>query len=131
MGTRKYGVNMPGTLERSPEKAQRTYAKTLLNAEKEYGSGERAGRTAMGALKHSFEKVGDRWAPKARKGPSDPQSARSGSAARRGKGESFGGVDEQGQSRKSLYERARALDIPGRSGMDKQALARAIARKQR
>ncbi len=47
------GVDMPRTLERSPEKAQRTYAKTLRSAEKEYGSGERAGpAAAYASLKH-------------------------------------------------------------------------------
>lgn len=131
MGKRKYGVEMPSTLERSPEKAQRTYAKTLKSAERQYGSGERAGRTAYGSLKHGFEKVGDRWQPKRRKGPSDPQSARSGAAARAGKGRSYGGVDELGQSRRALYERAKALGIAGRSTMSKEELAGAIAKKQR
>jgi len=127
----KYGVDMPRTLERSPDKAQRTYAKTLRSAEKEYGSGERAGRAAYASLKHSFEKVGDHWEPKAHKGPSDPQAAKSGKAARAGKAKSFGGVDELGQSRKALYERAKAMDVAGRSKMNKEELARAIARKQR
>lgn len=127
---RKYGVNMPGTLERSPDKAQRTYAKTLANAEKEYGSGERAGRTAIAALKHSFEKVGDHWVPKKEKGPSDPRAAKAGRAARGKGGESFGGVDAKGHSRDELYERAKAMEIPGRSSMNKAELARAIARKQ-
>ena len=127
----KTGVTLPGTLQRSPAKAQRTYAKTLESAEAEYGPGERAGRTAYSSLKHSFQKVGDHWEEKARKGPSDPQAARSGAAARRGGGESFGGVDAQGESRDALYRRAQQLQIPGRSSMNKTELARAIARKQR
>lgn len=131
MPKKKYGVDMPSTLERSPEAAQRTYAKTLGAAESEYGSGERAGRTAYSALKHRFEKVGDHWEAKDHKGPSDPRAAKSGAAARSGKGESFGGVDEKGQSRKALYERAKALDVPGRSSMGKEELARAIAARQR
>lgn len=57
-------VELPATLKRSPPKAQRTYAKTLADAESRYGKGERAGRTAMAALKHSFEKVGDHCAPR-------------------------------------------------------------------
>lgn len=64
---RKMGVNMPSTLARSPEKAQRTYAKTLKSAETEYGPGERAGRTAYAAVKHGYDKVGDHWEPKKRK----------------------------------------------------------------
>jgi hypothetical protein len=128
---RKKGVDMPSTLERSPEKAQRTYAETLKHAEAEYGKGERAGRTAYASLKHSFEKVGDHWEAKDHKGPSDPRSKKSTRQKRAGQGETFGGVDEEGHSRKELYDRAKAMDIPGRSKMDKKALARAIAKKQR
>ena len=130
-GSKTYGVDMPSTLKRSSPKAQRTYAKTLLAAEREYGSGERAGRAAYASLKHSFEKVGDRWEAKAQKGPSDPRAAKSGPAARAGRGESLGGVDYSGHSRAELYERAKALGVTGRSSMDKMELARAIARKQR
>ena len=125
------GVELPSTLKRSPKKAQRTYAETLKHAEAEYGPGERAGRTAYASLKHSFEKVGDHWEAKAEKGPSDRQAAKSGRSAREGRSESRGGVDEFGHSRNALYERAKALDIPGRSTMNKDELAQAIARKQR
>lgn len=128
---KKKGVKLPSTLARSPEKAQRTFAETLKHAEAEYGPGERAGRTAYASLKHSFEKVGDHWQAKKHKGPSDPRSEQSTRDKRRGKGETFGGVDEKGHTRQELYERARALGIPGRSTMDKKQLARAIASKQR
>jgi cation transport regulator ChaB len=120
---------MPDTLKRSPVKAQRTWGKTHDSAVEQYGEGERAHRTAYAALKHSFEKVGDHWEPKDRKGPSDPQAAKSGKAARRG-GKTYGGVDVLGNSRQALYERARKLDIKGRSSMSKEELAEAIARKQ-
>ena len=129
--SRKMGVELPGTLERSPAKAQRTYAKTLKSAEAEYGKGERASRTAYASLKHGFEKVGDHWEAKDRKGPSDPRATRSTAEKRAGKGETFGGVDMLGHTRSELYERARALGISGRSTMDKADLARAIAKKQR
>jgi len=122
---------MPSTLKRSPPKAQRTYEKTLAHAEQEYGKGERASRTAYGALKHSFEKVDDHWEPKGDKGPSDPRSAEHGEAAHRGKGASYGGVDFYGHSKQELYERAKKLDIAGRSTMSKHELAQAIARKQK
>lgn len=128
---KKNGVELPSTLQRSSGKAQRTYAETLKHAEAEYGKGERAGRTAYASLKHSFEKVGDHWQAKDHKGPSDPRSRMSTQAKRAGKGETFGGVDEEGHSRRELYDRAKAMDIPGRSKMDKKELARAIARKQR
>jgi hypothetical protein len=124
-------VRMPSTLKRSSPKAQRTYAETLVAAERDYGVGERAGRTAYASLKHSFEKVGDHWEPKARKGPSDPQDAKTGAAARASTSETFGGVDYYGHTKQELYERAKALNVAGRSTMDKQALARAIAKKQR
>jgi hypothetical protein len=96
----------------------------------QYGEGERAHRTAFSALKHSFSKQGDRWVPKAKKGPSDPQAKKSGAAARRGDGETFGGLDYEGSTRDELYRRARKLDIAGRSSMTKKELARAIARRQ-
>lgn len=131
MPARKNGVELPSTLARSPAKAQRTYAKTLRAAEREYGPGERASRTAFASLKHSFEKVGDHWEPKDHRGPSDPQAARSGGAARRGTAPSYGGVDVLGQSRDALYDRARRLGVPGRSTMNKAQLARAIASRQR
>ncbi len=118
--------NLPSTLKRSPAKAQRTYEETLESAEKEYGDGERAHRTAFASLKHSFEKVGDHWEPKegGRKGPSDAQAAREGSAARRG-GQTAGGVDANA-SKQHLMERARELGVSGRSSMTKPQLVEAL-----
>ena len=120
---------MPDTIKRSPAKAQRTWAKAHDSAVESYGEGERAHRTAFAALKHSFEKVGDRWQPKKVKGPSDPQAAKGGKGARKG-GKTFGGVDVVGNTRKTLYERAKALGIKGRSSMSKEELGEAIAKKQ-
>ena len=122
--------DLPGTLQRSPAKAQRTYAKTLENAEEQYGDGERAHRTAIASLKHGFEKVGDHWEAKDEKGPSDPRAAKGGNPARRGAGESFGGVDYFGSTVDELRERAKGRGIRGRWRMDKKELARAIDRKQ-
>jgi hypothetical protein len=121
---------LPGTLKRSPKKAQETWSETHDATVESYGEGERAHRTAFASLKHSFEKVGDHWEQKDEKGPSDPQAAKSGASARRGDGETFGGVDVLGSSRDELYQRARKLGVKGRSKMDKEELARAIARKQ-
>jgi cation transport regulator ChaB len=121
---------LPGTLKRSPKHAQETWSKTHDSAVESYGEGERAHRTAFSSLKHSFEKVGDHWEPKDHKGPSDPQAARSGRAARERPRASFGGVDVMGQTRDELYDRARDLGVRGRSRMTKEELARAIARKQ-
>jgi len=123
--------DLPGTLKRSPAKAQRTYAETLDAAEETYDGDEaRAHRTAWSAVKHSFEKVGDHWEAKDEKGPSDPQSKLTGAAARRGDGETYGGVDVYGNTKRELYERAKALGVRGRSTMDKHELAKAIARNQ-
>ena len=122
--------DIPGTLKRSPAKAQRTFEKAHDSAVETYGEGERAHRTAFAAVKHSFEKVGDHWEEKDHKGPSDPQAARSGASARSGEGKTFGGVDVLGHSRQELQERARGLGVRGASRMTKEQLAEAIARKQ-
>jgi cation transport regulator ChaB len=122
--------DLPGTLQRSPAKARRTYRKAHDSAVETYGEGERAHRTAFSAVKHSFEKKGDHWEPKQRKGPSDDQAAKGTPAARRSPSRTAGGVDVRGNSRQELYERARKLGVKGRSSMTKQQLAEAIARKQ-
>ena len=122
--------DLPGTLQRSPAKAKRTYRKAHDAAVETYGEGERAHRTAFSALKHSFERKGDHWEPKKRKGPSDPQAAKSGKAARKGSGKTYGGVYAAGNSKQELYERAKKLGVRGRSRMSKSELAEAIAKKQ-
>ena len=122
--------DLPGTLKRSPKKAQETFQKTHDSAVETYGEGERAHRTAFSALKHSFEKVDDHWEPKKRKGPSDPRAAERGPGAGDGRGETFGGVDVFGHSRDELYARAKDLGIGGRSRMSKEELGRAIGKKQ-
>jgi hypothetical protein len=124
--------NLPSTIQKSSPKAQETYAKVLENAEEQYGDGERAHRTAFAVLKQGYEKVGDHWEPKMRRGPSDPRSAlpRGSKAKRAGRGETFGGVDFFGHTKDELYQRAKELGIRGRSTMDKRELARAIANKQ-
>ena len=122
--------DLPGTLQRSPAKARRTYREAHDSAVETYGEGERAHRTAFAALKHSFEKVGDRWQPKKQKGPSDPQAAKSGRAARKGTSRTYRGVDAVGNSKQELYERARKLGVKGRSRMSKAELAEAIGKRQ-
>jgi cation transport regulator ChaB len=121
---------LPDTLKRSGGKAQRTFAKAHDAAVEQYGEGERAHRTAMAALKRTHEKRGDRWVPKNGAGPSDPRSKKTTAQKRRGEGETFGGVDVEGNTKDELYERARRLGVEGRSRMSKRELARAIARKQ-
>lgn len=69
-------------------------------------------------------------APALKQRPIRSARARGGKAARRGKGESFGGVDYYGSTKEQLYAQAKRFGIRGRSRMDKRELARAIARKQ-
>ncbi|GAA4603888.1 cation transport regulator ChaB [Actinoplanes octamycinicus] len=113
--------DMPSTLKRSPKKAQDTYAKTHDSAVEQYGEGERAHRTAFSAVKHSFEKVGDHWEPKAKKGPSDAKAA----GGRDTKAATAGGVDANA-SKAHLMDIAKRLDISGRSRMTKDQLVEAI-----
>lgn len=131
--TRKSGKpvkeELPGTIRRSPQKAQRTFAKAYDSAAEQYGPGERAHRVAYNAVKHSFEKKGDHWEPKDGKGPSDPRAASP--RARENKGKSYGGVDLYGSSKEELRKRAADLGVRGRSRMTKEELAEAIARKQK
>src|SRR3954466_4704614 len=113
--------DMPGTLRRSPKKAQDTYVKAHDSAVKEYGEGERAHRTALSAVKHSFEKVGDHWEPKARKGPSDAKAA----GGRDTDAPTAGGVDANA-SKEHLMGIAKRLEISGRTRMTKRELVAAI-----
>ncbi|MBH5333491.1 ChaB family protein [Streptomyces pactum] len=119
---------LPSTLERSDDAAQRTWIKAHDSAVEQYGEGERAHRVAFSALKHTHEKVGDHWErkEKGRKGPSDPLAAR----PRRTGGRSGEGVDENA-SKEHLYDIARRLDIPGRSRMGKSELLSAIRKENR
>ncbi|NJP32506.1 ChaB family protein [Micromonospora thermarum] len=114
--------DMPSTLRRSPEKAQRTWEKTHDSAVQTYGEGERSHRTAFAAVKHQFEKVGDHWEPKGRKGPSDRQAAGGGPQRRT---PTAGGVDANAP-KEHLMEVARKLDVRGRSSMTKPELVKAI-----
>jgi cation transport regulator ChaB len=127
-GGRPRKEELPATLRRSAKEAQETFAKAHDSAVGTYGEGQRAHRVAYAALKHKFEKVGDRWVPKDGKGPSDPRARNP--RAREGRGKSFGGVDVEGNTKKELYQRAAELNVQGRSSMSKEELAEAIARKQ-
>ena len=114
---------LPSTLRRSPKKAQRTFTKAHDSAADEYGDEKRANQVAWAAVKHSFEKVGDRWAKKegGKKGPSDPQAAGGRNTNRKTKG----GVDANA-TKGHLMEIAKRLDVHGRSSMSKDELVDAI-----
>lgn len=101
--------DMPSTLKRSPKQAQDTFAKAHDAAVEQYGEGERAHRTAYSALKHSYEKVGDRWEPKSKRGPSDKQAARS---RRQRSTDTKGGVNAKA-TKTHLMGVAKRLDIRG------------------
>lgn len=107
---------LPQTLRRSEAKAKRTFTKAYDSAMDTYGDEERARRVAYDALKHTFEKVGDRWLPKERSGSPDPRGDE--------------GVDA-GASKEHLYDRARRLGIFGRSTMTKAQLVEALEQESR
>jgi cation transport regulator ChaB len=122
--------DVPSTLERSPAKVRRTYKKTLDSAHEAYGDEQRAHRTAWGSVKNIAEKKGDHWEPKDKSGPSDPRSKKSQKEKRQGKGETYGGVDVEGNSKKDLVERAKKAGVKGYSSMNKKELAKALSRKE-
>lgn len=112
---------IPSTLQRSDEKAQRTFAKAHDSAADSYDDEQRANQVAWSAVKHTHEKVGDHWEPKDHKGPSDPQAEGGRDTDR----ETKGGVDANA-SKSHLYDVAKELDVEGRSTMDKDELVDAI-----
>ena len=114
---------LPSTLQRSQDKAQRTFAKAHDSAVEQYGEGERAHRVAFAALKHTHEKVGDHWEPKDHKGPSDRQAEGGVDTDR----PTAGGVDANA-SKKHLQDVGRRLDVKGRSSMTKEELVEAIGK---
>ena len=119
---------IPGTLKRSPAKAQRTFAKAHDSAADEYGDERRANQVAWAAVKHSFEKVGDRWKAKegGKKGPSDAQAA----GGRNTNRKTTGGVDANA-TKEHLMDVAKRLDVSGRSTMTKDELVDAIKKANR
>ncbi len=69
-------TEVPSTIRRSDQHAQDIWIAAHDSAVKTYGEGGRAHRVAYAALKHVYEKRGDRWVKKPENGPSDPQAAR-------------------------------------------------------
>jgi cation transport regulator ChaB len=121
---------IPSTLRRSAKKIQRTYEKTLDSAESEYRDEARAHAVAWGSVKNVAEKVGDHWELKDETGPSDSHSKLSTADKLAGKGESFGGVDVEGNTRQQLLDRAKRAGIRGCSKMNKAELARQLQRHE-
>lgn len=113
---------LPSTLQRSDEKARRTFAQTYDSAIEQYaGDEQRARQTAFAALKHTHEKVGDHWEPKAQWGPSDAHAE----GGRHDPHPTAGGVDANA-TKEHLSELAKRLDIEGRSTMTKDELVEAL-----
>jgi len=113
---------IPSTLRRSDEKAQRTFAKAHDSALDSYDDEQRANQVAWAAVKHTHEKVGDHWEEKTRgSGPSDAQAEGGRDTDR----ETKGGVDANA-TKEHLMDVAKKLDISGRSSMNKDELVDAI-----
>ncbi|MBI5341676.1 MAG: ChaB family protein [Mycolicibacterium rufum] len=118
---------LPSTLQKSEDKAKRTFAKAHDAAAEEYGEGERAYRVAYSALKHSYEKVGDHWEEKEQRGPSDERAESGGPNAA---GETAEGVNANA-TKKHLVDLAKRLNIAGRSRMSKDELVEEIKKANR
>ena len=113
---------LPSTLQRSGAKAKQTFAETYDSAVEQYdGDEQRAHQVAFASLKHTHEKVGDHWEPKAEYGPSDAQAEGGKNTSR----QTAGGVDANA-SKKHLYDLATRLGVRGRSTMTKQELVTAL-----
>lgn len=110
---------LPDTLKKSNEKAQRTFAKAYDSAMDQYGDEERAHRTAYDALKQTHEKVGDHWEPKPESRPSEDDDE-----------DTAGGVDKNA-TKEHLYEQAQELDISGRSKMNKDELIESLEKESK
>ena len=96
---------LPDTLKRSNEKAQRTFAKAYDSAMEQYNDEERAHRTAYDALKQTHEKVGDRWKPKpGESGPSESEEDKQGDEER----DTAGGVNELREALNKAFAEMRA-----------------------
>jgi hypothetical protein len=117
---------LPSTLQRSEQKAQDTFAKTYDSALESYDNDEgRAARAAYASLKHSYEKVGDHWEPKEKRGPSDKRAEEGIQSSE----PTAGGVNANA-SKEHLYKLAKELDVKGRSKMTRDELAKAVAEAQ-
>jgi len=80
-------------------------------------------------LPGTVRRSGAKAQPNGGSGPSDPRSTKT-TSQKRGEGETFGGVDVEGHTKRELYERARRLGVEERSKMSKHELARAISGRQ-
>ncbi len=114
---------LPSTLQNSGGKAQRTFTKAYDAAIGQYGDEQRAHQVAYAALKHTHERVGDKWKKKGKgkKGPSDSQAEGGRDTDR----PTAGGVDANA-SKQHLYDLAKQLQISGRSSMSKPQLVEAL-----
>ena len=114
---------LPNTLQNSGGKAQRTFSKAYDAAMDQYGDEARAHQVAFSALKHTHEKVGDKWKKKGkgRKGPSDAHAEEG-----RGSAEPTAGGVDANASKQHLYAQAKQLDVAGRSKMSKSQLVEAL-----
>ncbi|MDT3443690.1 ChaB family protein [Pseudofrankia sp. BMG5.37] len=123
-------AGVPSTVARSDSKAVRTWMKAHDSAVGTHGEGQRAHRAAYAALKHTHERIGDRWQPKPSPGPSDAQAKQSTPASVRRPRPTAEGVNANAPLTR-LREMARELEISGRTRMTKDELVSAIKKANR
>src|SRR5690606_37098437 len=112
-------TEIPATIMRSDKHAQRLWKKAHDSAVDTYGEGGRAHRVAYAALKHVYEKRGNKWVRKDHKGPSDPQAARGPTTKRKSTDSpaaptAGGKVAKSGQDAKRKAKAARREDARAR-----------------
>ena len=103
--------SLPGTLKRSPKKAQETWLKTHDSAVEQYGDGRTGPPDGVQVAEELVREGRRSLGAQGRKGPSDPRSKNRGKAARDGRGEALGGVDFYGHTKAELYVRAKDLGV--------------------
>ncbi len=119
---------LPGTIQRSPKEAQETFAKAHDSAVETYGEDrQRAHRTAYSALKHKFESAATTGS---RRGTGAVRPAGQEPRRPQRQGQELRRRGRRGQQQEGALRPRRLLDVQGRSKMNKEELAEAIARKQ-
>ena len=104
----------PGTLKRSPDKAQDMYMHTLESAEQVYGDGEAPHRIALALLETFIREGGRPLGTQGRAGPSDEQDAKRGVEASSSTPPDRGGVNANATKATCSMSRSVSTFLVGR-----------------